>query len=358
MKRLRHVRLIPCALLALSLGLWGASTASAQAKAGYGYTAAEFMSDAEAATAFPTLAAQKVGLALPFPSSDLGAPTRLALVRQAAELGVEIRPWLLLPNDDGYWPNSTNAALFDSAARRLVEVWAAAGLKPTTFIVDMEMPLARTQRFAQLAAALDTDALASFLKAGIDRAQYASATKTYKDLVDYLHGKGWRVQITTLTQMVDDYDDFDDGLRQAFNVPLEGIAWDEVNVQVYRTLNSLVLQSTAGPTTSYFVYDYASRARRIWGARTSVSLGCTDPGDLAPTAPSYSNGAQLREDVDAAAAAGIARNLVGVYQLRGMVRRPPLSQWFPARSLIALPPFPDLPTFLTHASSAVLDAQM
>ena len=316
------------------------------------------MPDSEIVSALPLLAGQNVGLALPFSAAELATTPHFALAGQATALGVEIRPWLLLPDADGYWPGSTNAAEYDTYARRLVAAWGEAGLKPTTFVLDMEMPLARAQRYAQLATAFDTTNLISFLKQGINRTQYASATKIYRDLVVYLHSKGWRVQVTTLTQIVDDYADGDDSLRQAFNVPLEGIAWDEVNIQAYRSLNELVLKSVAGPTTSYYVFDYALRARVLWGSRAGLSIGCTDPGDLEPGAPSYRDGNQLREDIDAAALAGIPRSQLGVYQLRGIVRRPPATQWFPARSLIALPPLPDLATVLTHTSTSVLDAAL
>lgn len=352
------LRSAAAALVCLSAASARAQSAATTSRAGFGYTAAEFMPDSEITSALPLLASQRVGLALPFAAAELASTPHFALAAQATALGVEIRPWLLLPDADGYWPGSTNASEYDIYARRLVDAWSEAGLKPTTFVVDMEMPLARAQRYAQLATAFDTTNLLSFLKQGIDRSQYAAATRIYRDLVVYLHSKGWRVQVTTLTQIVDDYADGDDGLRQAFNVPLEGIAWDEVNIQVFRSLNEFVVKSIAGPTTSYYVFDYALRTRLLWGARGGVGIGCTDPGDLEPGAPSYRDGNQLREDIDAAALAGVPRNLLGVYQLRGIVRRPPVSQWFPARSLIAFPPLPDLATVLTHTTTAVLDAAL
>ncbi|MDB4975127.1 MAG: hypothetical protein JWN48_3468 [Myxococcaceae bacterium] len=365
MKRLGRVGFVLSALLCLSASPYSATGTSSSGRsdsdknlAGYGYTVAEFMADSEIASALPLLKSRGVGLALPFPSSDLLSPARFAFVKQATALGVEIRPWLLLPDADGYWPNSTNAAQYVRHARQLVDAWLAAGLAPTTFVVDMEMSVQRALRFAELAATLDTQALVRFLELGIDRAEYAAATDIYRSFVQYAHSRGFRVQVTTLAQVIDDYSDGDDGLRQALNIPIDGIPWDEVNIQVYRTLNTLVLEAVAGSTSSGFVYEYAKQTRAVFGERAGVSIGCTDPGDLSPTAPSYKNGKQLREDVDAAASAGIVRSQIVVYGLRGIVRRPPLQQWFLPRSASSFPPFPDLPTFITHASSAVLDAQL
>ncbi|MDB4989226.1 MAG: hypothetical protein JWN04_4404, partial [Myxococcaceae bacterium] len=274
MKRLSRVGFVLGTLLCLSAKPYSAngkvssdSVAPVANQAGYGHTAAEFMADAEIVSAFPLLAAKNVGLALPFPSTDLLSPRRFALVKKATALGIEIRPWLLLPNADGYWPNSTNAAQYDLHARKLIDAWLEAGLAPTTFVVDMEMSVARALRFAELAAAMDNPGLVTFLKRGIDRAQYAAATAIYRDFVVYAHARGFRVQVTTLAQVMDDYTDGDDGLRQALNIPIDGIEWDEVNIQVYRTLNSLVLQHVAGPTSAYFVYDYAAHTRAVFGSR-------------------------------------------------------------------------------------------
>jgi hypothetical protein len=325
-------------------------------RAGYAVVAAEFMSPSAIEATLPLLASRGVGLVLDWPSTELAAGTeRYALVRRANARGVEVRPWLLLPREQGYWPNSTNAREFDRAARVLVDNWLAAGLAPATFVIDMEMPLARAQRFADLAVALDIGGLTSFMREGINRSQYADATRIYRELVDYLHSRGFRVELSTLTQVLDDYGDGDDGLRQAMNIPVSGVAWDVCTFQLYRTLNSFVLGGTLGPTTSYYVFDYALLARQLFGGRAGVGIGMTDPGDLAPAAPTYANPTQLREDIDAASLAGIARANIGLYNLRGIVRRTPSGDWFPARSAFILPPLPDLPTVLTHTTSRTLD---
>jgi hypothetical protein len=345
--------------------LVGAGSAAAQTidalsvsapRAGFGVVATEFMMPSEIEATLPLLASRGVGLVLDWPSTELGQSSeRYALVRRANARGVEVRPWLLLPVEQGYWPNATNAREFDQAARLLADGWLAAGLAPATFVVDMEMPLARAQKFSDLAVALDAVGLASFMREGINRSQYAEATRIYRELVDYLHQRGFRVELSTLTQVLDDYADGDDGLRQAMNIPVAGIAWDVCTFQLYRTLNTFVLGSTLGPTTSYYVFDYALLARQLFGGRAGVAVGMTDPGDLVPTAPTYTSPTQLREDIDAASLAGIARQNIALYNLRGIVRRAPSSGWFPARSAFILPPLPDLQTALTHTTSRTLD---
>jgi hypothetical protein len=317
----------------------------------------EFTSPREVEASLPLLAAYDVGFVLDWPSSDVANHERLALVRKANALGIEVRPWLLLPRDQGYWPNATNARAYDESARRLIDTWLEAGLSPSTLVVDMELPIQRAEQLSALILAGDEEGVTRFLRAGIDRAQYAEATRIYRDLVVHAHARGFRVELSTLMQVLDDYLDGDDGLRQALNIPVAGIGWDTCSFQLYRTLNTLVVP-TVPAASSYFVFDYAVLARTLFGSRAGVGLGVTDPGELAPDAPSYTDPAQLRQDVDAATLAGIERTNIGVYNLRGITRRAPSASWFVPRSLFLVPPLPDAATLLTRFSTVRLDLSL
>jgi len=331
---------------------------SAVAPAGFGVIASEFTSPSEIETSLPLLARYGVGFVLDWPSSEIASVERFALVHKANDLGIEVRPWLLLPMDQGYWPNATNARTYDRYARLLIDSWLAQGLSPATLVVDMEMPIDRTRQLAALITAGDAVGAIRFLRAGIDRVQYAEATRVYRELVAYAHARGFRVELSTLMQVLDDYLDGDDGLRQALNIPVAGIAWDVCTFQLYRTFNPALIGTSVPPATSYFVFDYALLARTLFGARAGVAVGVTEPGDLAPDLPSYRSPRELRDDIDAATLAGIARKNIAVYNLRGITRRANSAEWFVPRSLIILPPLPDAATLLTRYGAVTLDLSL
>lgn len=356
----QQATIMHAALLCLcSLLLTGSASAQQKAPAGFGYVASELVPLPQLDAALPLLASYKVALVLDWPASELASPARYAFVKKAAQSGVEVRPWLLLSEEQGLWANAVNATQYDLQARRLVEAWLQAGLRPTTFVVDMEMPIDRVRRFAEFVTKGDTDGAIAFLRSNIDRAQYARATAVYRGLVDYLHAKGFKVELSVWSQVLDDYADGDDSLRQAFSVPVDTIAWDTVTIQAYRTLNDTVLNNAYPKTGPAYVFDYARRARAQFGTRGSVIVGMTDAGDLAPDAGIYASSGQVREDVDAATWAGIPRANLGLYNLRGILRRTPSSQWFPAASLIPLPPFPfDLATIAVKLNTANLDLNL
>jgi hypothetical protein len=333
------------------------SATKAASTARYGYVSAEFMTVQEVEDALPLLAAHDVDLVWAFPSSATGSELeeRFEVVRRGAQLGVDVRPWLLLPQAEGYWPGATNAAAFDTAARKLLDAWLEAGLDPSMLVIDMEAPLDRAQKFIELSGKADAVGLNKFLKGNIDRAQYREATAIYRKLVEHAHELGFRVELSTLSIVLDDYGDGDDALRQGLNIPIDGIAWDLVTFQVYRTLASYgigVLPSAA------YTYDYARRARQRFGDRAAVIVGINYADELTGThLPTYANPRQAADDVEAARKAGISRAALGLYQLRGIVDHERPEAWF-ERTNPWLLYLADPATLLARGANFALDAAL
>jgi len=311
----------------------------------------EFLTPAEVDGALPLLASRGVAVNLAWPSSSLSDPARLALVESARDAGVEIRPWLLLPEADGYWPGSANAAVFAKSARGLMDLWAQHDLSPTTLIVDMEMEKGRVDQLDVLWSKQDVLGAVQLLKSGVDRDRYSAATAEYAELVSEAKSRGWRVHLTTLPQVLDDYADGDDGLRQAFGIPVEGIAWDTVTFQAYRTLFGEMLGGDT-PPTEFFVYSYGKDARKLFGESAGLDVGMVGAG-VSPSA-TYASGAELSADLAAAAAAGVPRAALNVYNLDGMLAREPVEQWLelPASSG---PPSEEPATLEIRKTVATLD---
>lgn len=299
----------------------------------------EFMTPAEIGAELPLLGERRVAVNLAWHASAVDDPARIALVHDAEAAGVRINPWLLLAEDDGYWPGSTNAELFDAAARALMDEWQAAGLAPTTLLVDMELPFAQAQQLTTLltTAPVDIAAVVALFRANIDRPRFAAATAVFAALVDDAHARGWKVALTTLPQMIDDYADGDDDLRQAFTIPIDGIAWDALTFQAYRTLfGDLSAAMDVPPPTAYFVYRYAQKARELFGELGGVDVGLVGAGVTEST--TYAGPAELQQDVAAALAAGVPRAAIQVYNLDGMYQRGPATAWLEPAPALAPPP--------------------
>ena len=73
------------------------------------------MSDAEVRAALPLLADEGADLYLAIPAARIGDAQLAALLRDAAAAGVGVRAWILLADEDGYWPNEHNVEAMRAA---------------------------------------------------------------------------------------------------------------------------------------------------------------------------------------------------------------------------------------------------
>ncbi|HEY6877509.1 MAG TPA: hypothetical protein VI299_05790 [Polyangiales bacterium] len=312
------------------------SASSAVPKADYGFLAVEAIEEDgsqkgvgvdpqlvehmdEVTNALPMLEQAEVSLAFMLQAHKLRDPAAMdevfSLVEEAQRRGITVVPVPVISADDGYFPNATNFEVFVPVVRELVGQWKARGLAATTLYVDMEPP-------RELAAALSSLELSKAVpRDHIDRNRYARAVRAYSALVDELHGKGFRVAITTQATLLADYDDGDDDLRQYFNVVIDGPRWDQIDFQLYR---SAYTGQVPGLDAS-FVYTFAKKAlAQFPDTRVGVGLGLTHPGPIFPDTPTYKSSKSLREDVQAALAAGLSREQITVYNLKGVLVGPPV----------------------------------
>jgi hypothetical protein len=110
-------------------------------------------------------------------------------------------------------------------------------------------------------------------------------------------------------------------MRQYFNVILDGPKWDQMDFQLYRSAYT----SQVPGLDAFFVYTFGKKALATFpNTRVGVSLGLTHPGPIYPDTPTYKSAASLREDVQAAIAAGFQREQITVYNLKGVLMGPPV----------------------------------
>src|SRR5689334_19101437 len=72
---------------------------------------AELMSDDEVARALPDLGELGLRIGIALPSERVGDESFARLTRSAADLGVLVRAWPLLPRELGYWFGEQNATI-------------------------------------------------------------------------------------------------------------------------------------------------------------------------------------------------------------------------------------------------------
>jgi hypothetical protein len=297
---------------------------------------AELLSDAQIAEALPALSAagSRIGLALP--AVRLGDPAIAHLTRQARELGVSVRAWLLLSRADGYWIGETNAEQFVSALERLTS-WCAEPGGPAFDGVSVDLePAYEYSEALRTSKKLRPDHWLSLLAAHVDRARFERAQAVLGRGVAQARRHGLYLHAVTYP-LVLDQPEGDVTLEDAFDIPVSGIDWDEVSVMVYQTAFAQQLGIWLGPA---LVHSYAEAAVHRFGERAGIDVGVVgeagiglDPGDRYPS-PS-----ELDDDLGAALAAGIPASRIRVYGLGGALTAGGALRWL-ARPLAASAPAP------------------
>jgi len=140
-------------------------------------------------------------------SEDIGDHAFASLFEEAACSGLEVRAWLTLPEEEGYWPNEKNVDVFYDEAVRLADWIRSSGLAIDWIVVDMEPALQMFTALIDLFEQGDIGGAFDLLFENRDAASYTEALAKYADMVKALHARGFQVMLVTIPIVLDDIRD-------------------------------------------------------------------------------------------------------------------------------------------------------
>jgi hypothetical protein len=255
-----------------------------------------------------------------------------SLLRAAARRGVPVNAWLLLPEEDGYWFNEENILKAREQVFSFLDWIEERGIPLKWIMFDMEMSIDKV-RAMEGGGLVDT--VIPLLKENVDPATYEASTQDYAEFVGELREQGYKVTAAAYPFVLDDLQDGDFEIQDAWNTPVFGVGFDEIYFMVYRTSFARLLGITPGPD---LVYQYAVEARREFGGAGIMALGIV--GDVGMVSEEgYTIPADLGEDVAAAYAGGSER--VYIYSLDGMLTLDDPDAWLDLAGTPEQKPEPD-----------------
>jgi len=273
----------------------------------------EFLSPAEVREQVPRLKRHGLSLYQNIRSRQIGDPQGGQLLSAAACQGLEVRAWLTLPEDQGYWPNEKNVDLFAEAALSLAAWLRASGRPAEWIVVDMEPDLQMMEALTALLEAGDVGGAVDLLVSNHDPAAYARAAAGYTSLVETLHDMGFKVMVVTFPLVLDDLDDGDSTVQDVLNTPVHGIPWDELSFMAYTSIFSGTLSREVGP---YLVSSYGQDAVARYPGRAALDLGVFGSAGMTE-GEGITDIETFRAQVGAAKRAGLER--IHAYSLDGIV---------------------------------------
>jgi hypothetical protein len=280
--------------------------------------------------------------------SDFRSPALTSLLQACASRGVAARAWVVLPEEQGYWPGETNVGAFGQAVDDLL-AWIADASLPVEWITfDLEPDWAYTHQMSAIMTDASNphriDDLVALVRTHVDAAGFAAAKARFQAIVDRVHAAGLRAHAVTYPMVLDGIVAGSTRLEDGFALPVSGISWDAVSFMVYRSTWQTFTASTA---SADLVYSYAVDARSAFGDAAAIDLGVVGI-DPVTGAQGYTDPAVLAADVAAARAAGIAR--VHLYSLEAALAQQDPAPWLSFGTTPAGPApddDPDVRTFRT-----------
>ena len=259
---------------------------------------------------------------------DARDPAVAELLGRAGCEGVELRAWLTLPEDSGYWPNEENADLFAEKALDLAGWIRASGWPIDWIVADMELGLGAMRELMDRFASGDLAGAVALLLGNLDPEGYARNLQRYTDLVESLHALGFKVMVVTFPMVLDDLEDGDASVQDALNIPVDGIPWDELSFMAYTTVFETYIESfLPNDITPYLVSSYAQDAREAYADRAAIDIGVI--GDDGITGgEGITDLQEIRAQVGAAKSAGVPR--IHAYSLDGILGMEDPGSWYEA----------------------------
>lgn len=262
-------------------------------------------------TLLDALARRGIQLIVAVQPAELEVACRL--VREAGVRGLSIGVWPLLDDVDGRWLHTSNATRFESWARALWDELGASGLSVDTVVLDLEPPIDAVRSL--------TDGHWSPLARGFGRASDDSVHRRLVALFDTAEILATAIPPATLPGPAGL------GWQRALGTPL-GLPYTRVSAMLYTSLfegysGGWLRRCDARSLLSYF----AESTRRTFGTRAAVSLGSVGPGALGDERP-FRSVEELRDDMALVMATGI--DDLALFDLAGVLRRPPLESWLDA----------------------------
>lgn len=291
------------------------------------------------------------------PPGELGAPATVALLRRFAITpivavwphtalaagpvcaryageGIPVVVWPMLADADGRWVSAGNVGAFSSFVERLCDE-----LAPGEIVLDLEPPIEAVR------SSLASRALAAhLLPPGADPASFRGARDGIAGLAARLHARGVAISAAIAPPIVFDPPDTRGVVpgpwQERLGTPVDGIAWDHVSPMLYTSIIEGWSRGLLRRADARALLAAACRASATrFPGRAGASLGAVGTGAFGDE-PTYRDVTELACDVAVARATGI--DDLALFELGGVLRRPPAEAWLTAftetPAAIQLPP--------------------
>ena len=260
----------------------------------------------------------RLALVLAVREGQVGELRRVAA--RLSDTGIPLSVWPMIADADGRWASAHNAESFVRFVWAVAD--ALAGLHAGEILLDLEPPFADARALAG-----PMRALPGLARPGGARRRLARAEGIFASAVSGLAARGVATSCAVWPLVVLDQR-ASRGWQALLGTPVDGLGAARVSVMMYTTI--LEGWSAGGlrrRDATALLSLATARTTVRWGARGGISLGCVGTGAFEDE-PTYRAPSELAEDAAIARAAGCED--LSLFDLGGVLARPPAEAWLDA----------------------------
>lgn len=249
-----------------------------------------------------------------------------SVVRACRDAGAGVGLWPMLDDAHGRWASAANAERFCAFGRALLDALDTGDARPDCIAIDLEPPIDRLR-----------DLVRGRLRPPPGRGRDAAAH--YRALVGAIEQRDMTVMAAVMPTAILSRHRARHGWQHFFETPVDAIPFGRVSAMLYTSLLEGYSRGVVGRRDArVMLARLAAEAHAHLGDRASVSLGCVGTGALGDER-TFRSVSELVDDVAIARATGVDH--IALYNLEGVLARPPAEPWLDA--LVHTPAATDTP---------------
>lgn len=259
------------------------------------------------------------------------------LVRAAHDEGVRLALWPMIDDREGRWASAHNVSEFDRFVRAMLDALERDGALPDELAIDLEPPFGVVSRVFSGLRDPRRESARRWLPGGSLRDAHAQ----FHALIEDLHARGVAVSAAAMPMvLLDAPESSRGGWQRLLGTPVDHLPWDHVSAMLYTSIfEGWSLGVVRRDDARSVLATLCRRAAERYGATAGVSLGAVSTGAFGDE-PVFRSPDELADDVAIAHACGL--DALTLFDLGGVLRRPPAEAWLeaftaPPRTLSGLP---------------------
>ena len=236
----------------------------------------EFSNREEVATSLSLLLKNNIGVIRAVRPLSSEFSQDLAIIEMLLKNGIKVKPWILLPEKDGYWFSAFNPEKSILAVNEWLKLSHEAGIYLNDLVLDFEPPVDRLRQLRVYLGPLKIKSAKKLMAKNLTKAEYIAARDTFQKAFDRWKEDEPEMKIHIVTTPLVLLDHRKDKVEQFLGLPIRGLKVDGLSFMVCRSEFMKFFPKVDSSFTGFFTHKAIKKITKNYNMpkdKLSIDLG-------------------------------------------------------------------------------------